>query len=144
MSKTVETLKVLLADTYALYLKTQNYHWHVTGPNFKELHTLFEEHYKALAIAVDDVAERILILGDRAPATFAEFNNLKTLKDGDSSKSASDMVNELHDDHGSLNNKLREVLSAAQAEADEGTIALMSELLSQHEKARWMLGASRA
>ncbi len=144
MSKTVETLRNLLADTYALYLKTQNYHWHVKGPYFKELHTLFEDHYTSLATAVDDVAERILVLGGKAPATFNEFNQMKSIQDGDSNKAAMDMVDELYKDHDRLNNRLRDVLTAAAADNDEGTITLIGELLAQQEKTRWMLGASRA
>ncbi len=58
-----DSLKMVLADTYALYLKTQNYHWNVTGPNFKSLHLLFEEQYTDLAQAVDSVAERIRTCG---------------------------------------------------------------------------------
>ena len=60
-------LKRLLADTYTLYLKTHNYHWNVTGPRFRDLHLLWEEQYTELAVAVDDVAERIRTLGHPAP-----------------------------------------------------------------------------
>ena len=70
MSKIVKKLEIILADTYALYLKTQNYHWHVKGPQFKSLHELFEMQYRELAEAVDGVAERLLIMGHKAPATF--------------------------------------------------------------------------
>ena len=56
-------LSRLLADSYTLYLKTHNYHWNVTGPQFNTLHTLFEQHYTELAVAVDDIAERIRALG---------------------------------------------------------------------------------
>lgn len=99
MSKVIKKLEVALADTYALYLKTQNYHWHVTGPQFKSLHELFEMQYKELAEAVDQIAERIRIMGHKAPATFTEFNQLKTIKDGDSGLSANEMVSELAKDN---------------------------------------------
>ncbi|MDB4476412.1 ferritin-like domain-containing protein, partial [bacterium] len=55
-------LKVLLADSYTLYLQTHNFHWNVTGPQFRELHLMFEEHYNELALAVDEIAERIRTL----------------------------------------------------------------------------------
>ena len=83
MTSVINKLEVLLADTYALYLKTQNYHWHVKGPNFKTLHELFEMQYKELANAVDSIAERIVIMAHKAPATFTDLNKLKTLKDGE-------------------------------------------------------------
>ena len=63
----VNALKDVLADSYTLYLKTQNYHWNVEGPHFKTLHLLFEEQYTDLATAVDDVAERIRALGKKRP-----------------------------------------------------------------------------
>ena len=59
----------LLADSYTLYLKTHNYHWNVTGPMFTTLHTLFETEYTDLALAVDEIAERIRALGARAPGS---------------------------------------------------------------------------
>ena len=84
MNRVETELAVLLADTYALYLKTQNYHWHVKGTQFKSLHELFERQYMELAAAVDEIAERILIMGNKAPATFKEFERLKRIKDGNS------------------------------------------------------------
>lgn len=143
MNNTIKKLSVVLADTYALYLKTQNYHWHVSGPQFKVLHELFEEQYQELAEAIDDIAERIRILGEKAPATFSEFNALKTLADGDANQSAEQMLLELHHDHGSLISALKDVLIKAQNASDEGTVALLSERIASHEKTRWMLGVSR-
>ncbi len=127
MSSVIKKLEITLADTYALYLKTQNYHWHVKGPQFKSLHELFEMQYKELALAVDEIAERLLILGHRAPATFHEFNQLKTLKDGDSSINANQMVIELAQDHSILVKDLNQAIKIAQDNADEGTVTLLSD-----------------
>ena len=69
----INGLAELLADTYTLYLKTQNFHWNVTGPFFHSLHGMFEEEYTELASAVDEIAERIRALGAMAPASFADF-----------------------------------------------------------------------
>lgn len=132
----------LLADTYALYLKTQNYHWHVTGVNFKSLHLMFEEQYTALATAVDDIAERILAMGKKAPATYSEFQKLSTLKEGDSSKKANEMVKELAQDHEKIIKDLYAALDACQAAHDEGSVALLSDRITAHEKTHWMLKAS--
>lgn len=142
MSGIIKKLEVVLADTYALYLKTQNYHWHVKGANFKSLHELFEMQYKELAEAVDEIAERILIMGHKAPATFNAFNQLKTIKDGDSSLDANHMVSELAQDHNSLVKDLNKAIKLAQADEDEGSVALLSERIAAHEKAHWMLSAS--
>src|SRR5688500_8825719 len=72
-------LSRLLADTYALYLKSHNYHWNVTGPMFHTLHGMFEVQYNELADAVDLIAERIRALGFPAPATFREFTELSSI-----------------------------------------------------------------
>ncbi|KTD21857.1 Dps family protein [Legionella londiniensis] len=143
MSDLINKLSVILADTYALYLKTQNYHWHVKGPQFRSLHGLFESQYLALAEAVDEVAERILIKGHKAPATFKEFERLKTIKDGNSDISANDMVVELAQDHGALLKDLNIAMNMAQEKNDEGTVNLLANRIEAHEKARWMLAASR-
>lgn len=143
MSTMIQKLEVILADTYALYLKTQNYHWHVRGPQFKTLHELFEMQYKELAEAVDQVAERILMKGHKAPATFSELNHLKTIKDGDSSASANQMVSELAKDHSVLIKDLNQAIHVAQEANDEGTVTLLSERIASHEKSHWMLDASR-
>lgn len=143
MNAIMKCLEVALADTYALYLKTQNYHWHVKGPQFKSLHELFEMQYKELAEAVDLIAERIRIMGHRAPATFTEFNQLKTIKDGDSSLNANAMLSELTHDHGVLVQDLNQAIKLAQEHNDEGTITLLSDRIAAHQKAHWMLGASK-
>lgn len=135
-------LAKLLADTYALYLKTQNYHWHVKGPLFKTLHILFEEQYTELANAVDEIAERILTLGHRAPATFSEFIKLTSIEEGNSSLSAEQMIAELHADHEKIIKDLRRALESASDAKDEGSVSLLGDRIAHHEKIRWMLSAS--
>ncbi|WP_367607924.1 Dps family protein [Legionella sp. W05-934-2] len=143
MSQYLDKMCVVLANTYALYLKTQNYHWHVKGPNFKSLHELFEGQYIELADAVDKIAERILTMGHNAPATFKQFEKLKTIKDGDSNKAANDMVLELANDNTLMSEFLNEVIQIASKHHDEGSVALLGERIAAHEKAMWMLGASK-
>lgn len=142
MSDVVSKLSVLLADTYALYLKTQNYHWHVRGPQFKSLHELFEAQYRELAEAVDEIAERLLIMGHQAPATFKDYDRLKNIKDGNSKLAANQMVAELASDHTMLVKDLNQSMVLAQKMSDEGTVNLLANRISAHEKAHWMLGAS--
>ena len=76
-----EGLGYLLADTYTLYLKTHNFHWNVEGPQFRELHLMFEEHYTELAQAVDEIAERIRTLGIAAPGTYKSFAQLSSIEE---------------------------------------------------------------
>src|SRR5690625_3440249 len=78
--KIAEGLSGVLADSYTLFLKTQNYHWNVTGPHFGPLHDLFEEQYRELFDAIDEIAERIRTLGFRAPGTLKEFGDLADRK----------------------------------------------------------------
>ena len=78
-----EHLKMLLADSYTLYLQTHNFHWNVTGPMFNQLHLMFEEHYTELSVAVDDIAERIRSLGIAAPGTYKAFVELSSIKEVD-------------------------------------------------------------
>ena len=143
MSDLINKLSVILADTYALYLKTQNYHWHVKGPQFRSLHELFDLQYHELADAVDQMAERILIKGHSAPATFKEFEQLKTIKDGRSNINANDMVTELAKDHGTLVKDLDAAMRMAQDQNDEGTVNLLANRIEAHEKSRWMLSSSQ-
>ena len=134
----------LLADTYTLYLKTQNYHWNVHGPYFKTLHIMFEEQYMQLALGVDALAERIVTLGHTAPASFAEFSALRSIKEGDPKKTAEQMVSELCDDHQLILKDLYKVLKIAQEHNDEGSTTLLGDRIAEHEKIHWMLRESKA
>lgn len=91
-NQVIETLKTALADNYALYLKTQNYHWNVIGPNFRALHLLFEEQYTDLFTANDDIAERIRTLGAKVPATLGGFAAVTNIHDGNENADAQTMV----------------------------------------------------
>lgn len=132
-------LKRLLADSYTLYLQTHNFHWNVTGPQFRELHLMFEEHYTELAVAVDDIAERIRTLGVPAPGTYKEFAKLTAIEEVDGVPSASEMVQLLTKGHEQVVRTSREVLKTAQDADDESTAALVSDRMRIHEKTAWML-----
>ena len=138
----VEKLTLLLADTYVLYLKTQNYHWNVVGPHFYSLHKLFEEQYLQLAEAVDETAERIRIQGHLAPASLSEYLHLTTLKEGSARVSSNDMLLDLVKDHTKLLADLSAVLTIAQQNSEEGMLDWLTGRIAAHEKIRWMLSAS--
>lgn len=130
----------LLADTYTLYLKTHNYHWNVEGPMFSTLHNLFEEQYTNLAEAVDEIAERIRILGYRAPGSFKSFLELSRVSDSEKNDlGAMAMLSELLKANETVVATSKEVLTAAQKVDDEGTVGLLGDRINYHEKTAWML-----
>ena len=139
--KLIDALKDVLIDSYALYLKTQNYHWNVTGPSFQSLHMLFETQYTDLAAAIDEIAERIRALGAKAPGSFAAYKKTR-IKDGDENATADAMVQGLYDDQNTIVSTLKKALEVAQAEDDEVTIGLVVDRMTVHEKNAWMLKSS--
>lgn len=141
-SEIAEGLKRLLADSYTLYLQTHNFHWNVTGPQFRELHLMFEEHYTELAVAVDDIAERIRTLGIAAPGTYKAFAEHSAIKEVDGVPEAREMVGLLKKGHEQVVKTSRAVLATAQEAGDESTAALVSDRMRIHEKTAWMLRAS--
>lgn len=136
-----EGLKRLLADSYTLYLQTHNFHWNVTGPSFRELHLMFEEHYTELATAVDEIAERIRTLDVAAPGTYKEFARLSAIEEVDGVPEARDMVDILTRGHEQVVKTCRNVLKQAQEADDESTASLVSDRMRIHEKTAWMLRA---
>lgn len=138
----VDGLKTVLADSYALYVKTQNYHWNVEGPNFRALHLLFEEQYTDLAMAIDTTAELIRGLGEKAPGTFDAYTKNTSIKPGNENASADQMVKELTEDQASIQKTLQNTLEAAQQAGDEVVAGFIIERLTVHRKAAWMLKSS--
>ena len=136
-----EGLKHLLADSYTLYLMTHNFHWNVTGAQFRELHLMFEEHYTELALAVDEVAERIRALDVVAPGTYKEFARLSSIKEVDDIPAGRAMVDILTQGHEAVVRTCRKVLKVAQEAGDESSASLASDRMRLHEKTAWMLRA---
>ncbi len=137
--KTAQGLSRLLADSYTLYLKTHNYHWNVTGPMFQTLHTMFEEHYTELATAVDDIAERIRALGEKAPGSYTEFAKLSSVKEETGTPSAQDMIKNLVTAHENVIKTARDVFPTAEEAGDEVSCDLLTQRMQIHEKTAWML-----
>jgi len=136
-----DALKPILAETVQLYMLTQNVHWNVTGPLFQSMHTLTEAQYTELALAVDEIAERIRMLGSKAPGGMAAYQKLGAIQDGDENASAEVMVQTLADAHAFLASHIRPIVTKAAAAGDEVTAGLLTDRLTAHEKAHWMLGA---
>jgi len=135
----VEALSRLLADSYTLYLKTHNFHWNVKGPMFTTLHTLFETQYTELALAVDEIAERIRAVGAPAPGSYAAFGKLTGIEESEKVPSAVEMVKQLAADQDTVASSARAVLEVAQAAEDEVSADLAITRMQVHEKNAWML-----
>lgn len=132
-------LSKLLADSYLLYLKTQNYHWNVTGKMFQPLHSLFEEQYKDLAEAVDEIAERIRALGEFAPGSFSAYAKVTSIKEENSIPTAEEMIHNLVSGNEAVVQTAREIVNLCEDAEDDVTIDLMVERMQRHEKNAWML-----
>jgi len=128
-----------LGDTFTLYVKTQGYHWNVTGPHFRSLHLTFEEQYIELREAADVLAERLRALGPLAPGSFAEFTEVATIKDHQPAADATEMISNLLADHEAIARTVRPLVDVAEEAGDGATADLFNARLAAHENAAWML-----
>ncbi|MFO7527666.1 MAG: DNA starvation/stationary phase protection protein [Marinobacter sp.] len=139
--KTVElsdALNDLLSNYQIFYMNVRGYHWNIKGENFFELHAKFEELYDDLLLKIDEIAERVLTLGHRpahAYSTYMERSEIPERKDVSDGREA---VENIVESFGKLIGKQRNLLSLAGDAEDEGTVALMSDYISQQEKTVWM------
>ena len=132
-------LSRLLADSYTLYLKTHNYHWNVKGPLFNTLHQMFEEQYTELAVAIDDIAERIRALGEPAPGSYQAYLELTEIEEEIGEPTADEMMLRLLKGQETVARTARSVIGAAEAANDEPTADLLTQRMQVHEKNAWML-----
>lgn len=132
-------LSRLLADTYTLYLKTHNYHWNVVGPMFNTLHLMFETQYNELALAVDEIAERIRALGVHAPGTYREYGELSSIPEDDHVPDAMMMIQRLVEGQEAVVRTARSVFPTAEQAGDEPSADLLTQRMLVHEKTAWML-----
>ena len=136
----VGDLKILLSNSYILYVKTQNYHWNVVGPRFEQLHLFFEKLYQELSEAIDIIAEQIRILESRPPSAMKEFLQLTTLEESEERNlDENKMLESLLSDNQYIQEELKKWIERAQQFGDEGTADLMINRLRAHEKNCWMI-----
>jgi starvation-inducible DNA-binding protein len=137
----INLLNQSLADTYVLLVKTKKYHWDVVGPQFMTLHKLWQEHYEALTINVDVIAERIRTLGGYPVGTMEGFLKICSLKEhAGNVPAATEMVSQLLEDHQQVVRNLREQVEQCSNEfKDDGTADFLTGLMEQHEQTAWML-----
>ncbi len=132
-------LTKLLADTYSAYLMAHNFHWNVTGPMFQSLHQIFEEEYTEMAAAIDEIAERIRALGEKVPANFKAFQEASSIDIPEAFLSAEDMIETMVKAHEAIVRTARQAMLVASDAQDEPTADLLTQRMSIHEKAAWML-----
>ena len=138
-SDIADGLSRVLADSYTLYLKTHNYHWNVTGPQFSTLHNMFEEQYTELASAVDEIAERIRALGMPAPGSYKAFSALSSIEEENGQPDAEAMIRQLVDGQETVVRTAREIFPLVGKANDEPTADLLTQRMQIHEKNAWML-----
>ena len=135
----VASLDRLLADSYVLQVKTQSYHWNVTGPMFTTLHGLFELQYAELAGAIDEIAERVRALGAPALGSLAQFMGLSHVQDDTTIPTANDMIRNLLADQELMINTARAVAQAADSAKDAASHDLAVRRIEAHERNAWIL-----
>lgn len=136
----IDALKNVLGQTFRLYVQTHGYHWNVEGPGFRQLHAVFEEQYRNLWDALDEIAERIRALGAYAPGSVSDLMALAG-EEAAAPQSADDMVAKLIAAHDRIAVVLRDAIATAGEAGDEVSTGLLTDRLAWHEKELWMMKA---
>lgn len=135
-----EALNSALADSYALYFKTKNFHWHVSGPHFRDYHLLLDDQATQIIGVTDAIAERVRKTGNTTLRSVGDIGRRQTIKDNDSDfVSAADMLAELRDDNLKLVESFRAVKDAAEEAKDNATSGIVDEWTDQAEERAWFL-----
>ncbi len=137
-----KSLNIVLADNYLLALKTHGFHWNVEGPQFPQLHAMFEAQYDALIVKADEVAERLRALDIHAPASFAQFSRLGNIVEETKVPSTQGMIAQLLADYETLAHDLKEGIEAADDADDVDSEDLLTGQLREADKTAWMLRAT--
>ncbi|WP_374524732.1 Dps family protein [Sphingopyxis sp.] len=138
-----DALNALLADSFALYLKTKNYHWHVQGPQFRELHLLFDEQAGQILATTDLIAERVRKNGAATLRSIGDVARRQSIKDDDAASVAADaMVRALAADNRTLLAQIKETKAAAEADGDIATSGLADGWADETQQRIWFLEAT--
>ncbi|MCA0211212.1 MAG: DNA starvation/stationary phase protection protein [Proteobacteria bacterium] len=138
-----DALNALLADSFALYLKTKNYHWHVHGPQFRELHLLFDEQAAQIFATTDLIAERVRKNGAPTLRSIGDIGRRTSIRDDDSANPGAEaMIRALADDNRTLLGQLKEVKAAAEADGDIATSGLVDGWADETQQRIWFLEAT--
>ena len=135
-----EALNGLVADSFALYLKTKNFHWHVSGPHFRDYHLLFDEHADQVFATTDELAERVRKIGGRTVRSIGEIARLQSLTDNDADfVGPADMIRELMADNKKMMTAMREVHELCDKHNDVATASILENFIDQTERRNWFL-----
>jgi starvation-inducible DNA-binding protein len=133
-------LTALLADMFALYVKTKNFHWHMSGPHFRDYHLLLDEQGEQIFDSTDDIAERVRKIGGTTLRSIGHIARLKRVADNDADfVSPQDMLAELRDDNKDLTQRLREVHDLCDEHGDVATASLIEQWIDEAERRVWFL-----
>jgi starvation-inducible DNA-binding protein len=135
----VVELKKVLASTFSLYFKAHTFHWNVTGKHFGSLHSFFEGQYEALWSSIDEIAERIRIMGEKAPMNLSEMLQGSVVPECTSLPNPERMISDLFEGHSAIVNLLRNAIFVAEKVGDVGTAGFLAGRIEYHEKTVWML-----
>ncbi len=136
----VAGLRQEVANALALYLNYKKYHWHVSGPFFRDLHLLFDDHAAQVLAGVDELGERIRILGALAPHTPAQVAQLATVRiSAEGEQAPRQMIQEALENHEAVIKGMRSAIEEAAGSGDPGTADLLTRLIQVHEKQAWFL-----
>jgi starvation-inducible DNA-binding protein len=135
-----KALNALLADVFALYIKTKNFHWHMEGPHFRDYHLLLDEQSDQIFAMSDDIAERVRKIGGTTIRSIGHIAKLQTIADDDRQHvGAKEMLSELLDDNRSMLEVMREAHNIADDAKDVATASLLENWLDQTERRAWFL-----
>ena len=135
-----DALNGILADSFALYFKTKNFHWHVSGPHFRDYHLLLDDQATQILATTDLIAERVRKTGNTTLRSIGDIARRQTIKDNDAEfVSAQDMLKELRDDNLALVAKLREAKEIVDAAKDNATSGILDDWTDQAEERAWFL-----
>jgi starvation-inducible DNA-binding protein len=140
-TKTVaDALNGILADSYAIYLKTKNFHWHVSGPHFRDYHLLLDEQAADILATTDQIAERVRKTGNATLRSIGDIARRQSVKDNDKDfVSAKDMLAELREDNLKLVEALRETKEIVDEAKDNATSGILDDWTDRAEKRAWFL-----
>jgi len=130
----------VLADVFALYLKTKNFHWHMSGPHFRDYHLLLDEHAEQVFAMTDPIAERIRKIGGQTLKSIGQIGKMKRILDNDADYvEPSDMLAELCEDNKALAGRLREAHGVCEEHRDFATTSLIEAWIDEAERRTWFL-----
>jgi starvation-inducible DNA-binding protein len=133
-------LNALLADMFALYLKTKNFHWHVSGPHFRDYHLLLDEQGEQIFATTDDIAERVRKIGGTTVRSISHISRLQRILDNDADfVTPKDMLAELRDDNKQLVARMRETHDLCDEHGDVATASLLENWIDEAERRTWFL-----